>query len=111
MVESADLTALGWVSRAVPLLLLGGLLGNAVDRLRVSETRRHHLEEVAVRQRQAAEINDTIVQGLAAAKWSLEAGQLTRGLEVVDETLGIAHRLVNELLGDADEPRRVVRES
>ncbi|GAB2696501.1 hypothetical protein [Thalassiella azotivora] len=102
LVEGVELSALGWVARAAPLLLLGGLLGDATDRLRASETRRRALEVAAERHRDAVEINDTVVQGMAAAKWALEAGQHERGLQLLSDTITQAQQLVSELLREAD---------
>lgn len=101
--DSVHLTVLGWITRVVPLLLLGLLLGDAADRLQKSEDEKRGLAMAAQRQREAAELNDTIVQGLAAAKWSLEAGQHERGLEIVSETLATAQEHVSRLLKAADD--------
>jgi hypothetical protein len=56
------------------------------------------LIESEISQREAAEINDSIVQGLAAAKWAFEAGASDRGLEVLDETIRTSQALVSDLL-------------
>jgi glucose-6-phosphate-specific signal transduction histidine kinase len=96
----AGLSPLGWATRGVPLLLLGILLGQASDRLRRSEAERRRLDAAA--HRQAVEINDSIVQGLAAAKWSLEAGNAHSGLRIVTETLDHAQTMVSQLLRDAE---------
>ena len=42
------------------------------------------------------------MQGLSAAKWALETGDLDHGLTVVSDTLALGHRLVSELIRDAD---------
>jgi glucose-6-phosphate-specific signal transduction histidine kinase len=102
IVDSVSLSPLGWSTRVVPLLLLGVLLGDASDRLETAEQERHDLAVAAQRQREAAELNDTIVQGLAAAKWSLEAGQHDRGLQIVSDTLETAQAHVSRLLRAAD---------
>lgn len=96
--EEVSISPLGWAARVVPLLLLGGLLGDATDRLRRSEAERMALELAARRHRDAIEINDTIVQGMAAAKWSLEAGNVEGGLATLSETLRLSRQLVSELL-------------
>lgn len=101
-VAGVDLSALGWLARAVPLLFLGGLLGDASDRLQHAEARRRALEAAAQRHRDATEINDTLVQGMAAAKWALEGGRHDSGLRTLDETLQLGHQLVSELLRGAD---------
>jgi glucose-6-phosphate-specific signal transduction histidine kinase len=102
LVEHLSLSLLGWAARAVPMLLLGVLLGDAVDRLRRSEEMRRDLEAAAQRHRDAVEFNDGVVQRLAAAKWALEAGRDDRGLEIIDEALDVSQRLVSGLLRDAD---------
>ena len=101
-VDDVSLSALGWVSRVTPMLLLGGLLGHAADRMRRAEDESRRLEVAAERQRDAIEINDSIVQGLSAAKWSLESGNVEGALAIVEDTLEQGHRLVSQLLRDAD---------
>jgi len=100
-VDGVHLSALGWATRMVPMLLLGVLLGDAVDRLDRLEEERRRLEAVAQRHRDAVEFNDSVVQGLTAAKWALEAGRDDRALEILTCTLGEAQQLVSELLRDA----------
>jgi len=100
--DHVEISALGWASRCVPLLLLGALLGQASDRIDDSERERLALERAAERHRDAVEINDTIVQGMSAAKWSFEAGNIDRGLETLSDTLRLAHELVSDLLRGAD---------
>jgi hypothetical protein len=101
-VTQAHLTALGWTSRAVPLLLVGVLLGDASGRLRRAEIGRRHLEAATLMHRQAIEINDSLVQGMAAAKWALEAGRTAAAIEALDDTLVRGNRLVSTLLREAD---------
>jgi len=100
--EHVELSAVGWLTRALPMLLLGGLVGRAADRLRTSEAARAALDAAAHWHRQAVEINDSIVQGLSAAKWSLEAGRSDRALQTVTETLDTAQTLVSQLLREAE---------
>ena len=101
-VLEVDLTALGWASRVVPLLLLGGLLGDASDRLAVAEARQRAMDAAEQRHREATEINDTLIQGMAAAKWALEAGRHNVGISTLDATLEVGHELVSKLLREAD---------
>ena len=101
-VDSVDLTVIGWVSRIVPLVLLGGLLGDASERLVAGQQRERALEIAAQRQRDATEVNDTLVQGMASAKWSLEAGRHEAGLATLTQTLELGHQLVSRLLRDAN---------
>ena len=102
LVEGVDLTVLGWISRGVPLVLLGALLGDASDRLTRAEEHRLALEASAQRHRDATEVNDTLVQGMAAAKWALESGRLESGLQTLNDTLRQGHQLVSELLREGD---------
>lgn len=102
LATDADLTPLGWTSRVVPLLLLGGLLGDASDRLAAAHRRGRELEAAAERQRAATEVNDTLVQGMAAAKWSIEAGRYDAGLKTLTDTLTLGHELVSKLMREAD---------
>ena len=102
VVNDVDLSTLGWVSRALPLVLLGFLLGDASDRLDRAEAERVALEATAQRHRDATEVNDTLVQGMSAAKWALESGRTESGLKTLDETLKLGHELVSQLLRDAD---------
>jgi len=100
--RDVDLTPLGWASRITPLLLLGGLLGDASDRLAAAHRRERRLEAAEQRQRDATEVNDTLVQGMAAAKWSIEAGRHDAGLRTLEETITLGHELVSKLMRDAD---------
>jgi glucose-6-phosphate-specific signal transduction histidine kinase len=91
--------ALGeWWTRALPLVLLGVLIGHASDVQRRSEVVASRLAVAEVRQREAAEINDTIVQRLVAAKWRMELGDPDAGLEVIDEAIVASQALVLDLL-------------
>lgn len=100
--RDVDLSLLGWLSRMVPLLLLGGLLGDAADRLEIADARQRALEHAAQRHRDATEINDTLVQGMAAARWSLEAGRHESALSTLAETIETGHALVSKLMREAD---------
>ncbi|WP_109474285.1 hypothetical protein [Ornithinimicrobium cavernae] len=98
-----DLSWLGWTSRAVPLLLIGLLLGDASERLARAERERSRQKAREQRHRQAVEINDSLIQGMAAAKWSLEAGRIETGLATLETTLDQGQSLVSQLIRDADE--------
>jgi hypothetical protein len=97
-----ELSFWGWLTRATPMLLLGGLLGHAADQLHRSEAERNRLMAAAQRHRDAVDFNDRVVQELAAAKWALEAGYPERGLDIVTNTLGAAQDMVSQMLRDAD---------
>ncbi|MFI7065237.1 hypothetical protein ACIBL3_29880 [Kribbella sp. NPDC050124] len=101
MVEDVSLSPIGWVSRIVPLLLLGVLLGDAADRLRRAEEERLRLEAAALLYREAIEINDSVVQGMAAARWALETGRVDAGLQTLEQTITQAEELVSGLIRQA----------
>ncbi len=112
-----DVDATGIVTRVVALCLLGGLLGHAVDRTRMLERRaleeqrrRLALEETERREREALEINDSIIQGMVGAKWLAEQGEADGAAAILDRTIEQGQRLVTELLtrtGDAGARRAV----
>jgi hypothetical protein len=56
------------------------------------------LGESQQRRRQALEINDNIVQGLAIAKYWAQRGQTEESIQAIDETLGRARRLITDQL-------------
>lgn len=102
MTQSVHLAPTGWASRVLPLLLLGVLLGHATDRERRAHVEHRRLEAAALLHREAIEINDSLVQGMAAAKWSFEAGQVETGTRILDRTITDAHDLVSSLIRRAD---------
>jgi hypothetical protein len=59
-------------------------------------------EDLKVRQRQALEINDNIVQGLTVAKYELDRGKDDRSREAIETTLRKARALITELLGERE---------
>ena len=56
--------------------------------------------EKETRRRQALEINDNIVQGLAVAKYAMDAGDHDRAREAIELTLKSARQIVTDLLND-----------
>lgn len=98
VLEDVSLTPTGWASRVLPLLLLGVLLGHATDRERRIELERRRLQAAALLHREAIEVNDRLVQGMAAARWSLDAGQVDRGADILDQTIVQAQDLVSDLI-------------
>ena len=103
--NTGDLDALGWFSRATAMFLLGGLLGHATDRTRASERqalaeqrRRVELEAAARREREAMEMNDSIIQGMVAAKWMAEQGRTEEAIGALATTIDKGERLVAALL-------------
>jgi hypothetical protein len=98
-------TPLGWFARVVPLLLLGVLIGRASDGLREAARVATRLAVAQARQRDAAEVNDTIVQHLSAAKWMFERGANDDGITEVEVAITAGQSLVSELLTGLDDAR------
>ena len=94
------------------------MVGTAQD---ISERKRaekyaQRLDEADVRRKQALELNDEIIQGLALAKYALESGDAPAAARLVETTLEAARTIVSDLLGaergDAQlEPGDLVREA
>lgn len=101
MVAAVDLNALGWAARIVPILLAGLLLGDASDRLRRAEAARLLQRERDLLHRQAVEVNDSLLQGMAAAKWALESGNVDLGLNTLNDTIETGQILVSRLIRDS----------
>ena len=59
-------------------------------------------EDMKVREHQALEINDNIVQGLSVAKYALDKGEDGQSKAAVEETLKKARSIITELLGEED---------
>jgi hypothetical protein len=94
-----SLSVLGWLSRSTPLLLLGALTGAATDRIRAAAAAERRAVAVALLQREAAEVNDRVLQQMAAAKWMLEADRRDAGIELLESTMDTAQQLVSRMLG------------
>ncbi len=99
LIGHESLTPLGWISRGVPFLLLGGLVGSSADHIREARRAERYALAVALLQRESVEINDSVVQGIAAAKWLLEAGEVQRAIGALDDTAALAQDLVSRVLG------------
>jgi hypothetical protein len=61
-------------------------------------------EDLKVRERQALEINDSIVQGLTVAKYALDTGKSEASREAVEDTLRKAQTLISDMLGGGRSP-------
>lgn len=97
-----SLSALGWTSRIVPLVLLGVLVGSAADAVEEATATRLALAVAEARRRDAAEVNDQILQRLTVAKWRAEAGAGEDAAELLDEAMVQAQQLVSSLLEDVE---------
>lgn len=107
-VENASLSLVGWASRVTAMALLGVLLGAAVDRLAEASRVERLLLAARLREREAAEISDSIIQGMAAAKWLLESGRLADSERVLTQTIEASQELVVGLLHDSQDASRLV---
>lgn len=56
-------------------------------------------EDMEKRERQALEMHDNIVQGLAQAKMALDLGEREEGYRAIDTTLAASRRIMTEVLG------------
>ena len=101
VVDGIDLTVIGWVSRVLPMVALGALIGDGSDQLKAAELLRVERETSTQRHRQAIEINESLVQGMAAARWLLEAGRPGAALEILDGALAQGQQLVSDMMRDA----------
>lgn len=116
IVADESVNAVGWLSMLTPLLFLGTLVGAASDRMRAARRAERFAMAVALLQRDTAEINDSVVQGLAATKWLLEAGEVDRAIAALEETAATAQELVTRVLGsesllapEVRHPQQVIR--
>ena len=96
------LSALGWASRLVPMLLLGVLVGAAAEAVEEATDARLALAVADARRRDAAEVNDAIIQRLTVAKWQLEADNSDAAAELLGEAMGEAQKVVADLLEGSD---------
>ena len=101
LADGVDLTVLGWSARAVPILLVGLLLGDASDRLRRAEQAHVEQAERELLHRQAVEINDSLLQNMAAAKWALEAERHDVAHERLTDAIASGQKLVAGLIRDS----------
>jgi PAS domain S-box-containing protein len=87
-------------------------LRNATPRL-AQEALASRLGEAHLRRRQALEINDNVVQGLVAASYALDQGQLPASRTYLDQTLSAARAMMDDLLepldGEGLQPGDLVR--
>jgi signal transduction histidine kinase len=97
-----SLSPLGWTSRIVPLVLLGVLVGSAADAVEEATQTRLALAVAEARRRDAAEVNDEILQRLTVAKWRAEAGASEDAAALLDEAMVQAQQLVSSLLEDVE---------
>ena len=56
-------------------------------------------EDITGRRRQALEIQDNVVQGLATAKLAFELDDRDRGMTAIDQALAASRKIITDLLG------------
>ena len=111
-VVAADVTLspIGWLARILPVALLGGLVGHATDALEAAVRTHCALQAAEGRRRDAAEVNDSVVQRLAVAKWRAEAAGADDAAELIGEAMEVTQDLVASLLAaTATDDRLTVR--
>lgn len=96
-----------WLWAGIHGLMIAGAAAAALAAWKHVEIERERAEETAVRlhdrtmrQREAMELNDTVVQGLVAAKYAAQLGRDDVAAETVARTLERAQRLVADLMDD-----------
>ena len=88
------------------------MFGTALDitETKKAEENERQIHDMQMRQRQAVELNDTVVQGLAVAGYALDAKDSNRAKTAITRTLAAARSIVNKLLNvDNLEPGDLVR--
>lgn len=66
-------------------------------------------EDLRQRERQALELNDSVLQGLVVAKMALDLNQPGRSQEALASSIAAASRIITDLLGSAAEGHSLVR--
>ncbi len=67
-----------------------------------AEGLRQRAHDAEIRRRAALEMNDVVVQGLTAVTWSLDIGAAEVARELLDQTLGDARHMMDDLLVGPD---------
>jgi hypothetical protein len=78
-----------------------GTVQDVTDRKQAALTA-ERLKQIEIHHKQALELNDEIVQGIAAAKLALELDQQDRALTSLQATIERARTIVSDLLRKAD---------
>jgi hypothetical protein len=94
----------GWDWHTVVWDLLTAAAGIYYLALRRSQARAPEgaqmFEDLKIRERQALEINDNIVQGLTVAKYAMSIGAEDHSRQAIDDTLMRARQIITDLLGE-----------
>jgi signal transduction histidine kinase len=96
-----------WLWAGIHGLFITGAALAGLRSWKFAEIERERAEEAAVRlrertirEREAVELNDTVVQGLVGAKYAAQVGDAAAANEAIDRTLALAQRLVSDLMSD-----------
>lgn len=81
----------------------GNIVEAAVVARDISQRKRREAEAAEAQRKQAIELNDAVVQGLAVAKLAFEMGDTDKGVQALTETLDTAKHIVARLLGDGED--------
>ena len=79
---------------------LGALLNLSLERI-AADQMRIDLETSKLKRRQALEINDNVVQGLAVAKYAFDMGDESKARSAVEQTLKAARSIISDLIDEA----------
>lgn len=85
------------------------MLGTAQDvtERKVAEEYERELREAEIRQKQALELNDNVVQGLAVAGMALELGEIAKAKDAISRTLAAAQSIITGLLRSTGKDREL----
>ena len=72
---------------------------------KMAEDYDRRLREAALRQQQALQINDNVVQGLTVAKYAQEMDRPEQASDAIDRTLEAARRIISDLLKDRTDEK------
>lgn len=99
-----------WLWAAIHGLFISGAAIAALASWKHAETEHDRAEEAAIRlhqrhlrQREAVQLNDTVVQGLVTAKYATQRGDAAQAADAVGRTLTLAMQLVSDLMEDDAE--------
>lgn len=74
-----------------------------ITRRKLVEERMQHAQDLERRQRQAYELNDSVVQRLAVANLAFAMGRAEQAGEAVSDALNAAKRIINEWAGESPD--------
>ncbi|MDQ5815778.1 MAG: PAS domain-containing protein [Actinomycetota bacterium] len=72
---------------------------------KMAEDYDRRLREAALRQQQALQINDNVVQGLTVAKYAQEMDRPEQAADAIDRTLEAARRIISDLLKERTDEK------